>query len=55
MRSHSKPLEKRKGWVKLADMDVDTGRREHDWESINAHREIQAAKPAWKRFFNAVF
>ncbi|PVH88161.1 amino acid permease [Cadophora sp. DSE1049] len=46
---------KRKGWVKLADMDVDTGRREHDWESINAHREIQAAKPAYMRFFNAVF
>lgn len=46
---------KRKGWVKLVDMDVDTGRREHDWETINAHREAEALKPKWKRVFNLIF
>ncbi len=46
---------KRKGWVRIADIDVDTGRREHDWDDINAHRQHLATLPAWRRLFHAVF
>ncbi|TGJ82404.1 hypothetical protein E0Z10_g6362 [Xylaria hypoxylon] len=48
-------LWKRKGWLRTADMDVDTGRREHDWDEINAYRRHLATQPAWKRLYHAVF
>ncbi|KAJ3565932.1 hypothetical protein NPX13_g7318 [Xylaria arbuscula] len=48
-------LWKRKGWLSIAEMDVDTGRREHDWEEINAWRQQLATFPAWKRLYHAVF
>lgn len=46
---------KRTGWLRTEQMDVDTGRRELDWESIRAYREKLAAAPAWKRLLHALF
>lgn len=48
-------LWKRQGFLKLDQIDVDTGRREHDWDTINAYRQKQAALPAWRRHFNSIF
>jgi|TARA_R110002003_G_scaffold129_7_gene12119 amino acid transporter len=36
-------------------MDVDTGRRELDWDVINAERAEIASWPAWKRLFHRMF
>ena len=46
---------KREGWLRTAQMDVDTGRRELDWDVINKEREEMAAKPAWKRLAARIF
>lgn len=46
---------KRKGWVNIKDIDLDTDRREHDWEAIKAYREELAAAPAWKRLLKMAF
>ncbi|KAI1299880.1 amino acid permease/ SLC12A domain-containing protein [Xylaria venustula] len=46
---------KREGWRRIADIDVDTGRREHNWDEINAHREWLATLPAWKRLYYTIF
>ncbi|KAJ9657499.1 Amino-acid permease inda1 [Neophaeococcomyces mojaviensis] len=46
---------KRQGWVKIDQIDLDSGRREHDWESINAYRAKFATYPAWKRALCAIF
>ncbi|KAI0515169.1 amino acid permease/ SLC12A domain-containing protein [Xylaria bambusicola] len=46
---------KRKGWLSLAEMDVDTGRREHNWEEINEYRRHLATLPAWRRLYHTVF
>jgi amino acid transporter len=35
-------------------IDVDTGRRELDWEAINAYRAEVATWPAWKRFLHKI-
>jgi amino acid transporter len=35
-------------------MDVDTGRRELDWEAINVYRAEVASWPAWKRFMHKI-
>lgn len=48
-------LWKRETWLKVSEIDLDTGRREHDWDSIRAFREELAAAPAWKRVLNIVF
>lgn len=40
---------KRTGWLRTHQIDVDTGRRELDWESINAYRAEVASWPAWRR------
>jgi len=48
-------LWKRTGWLRTAQMDVDTGRRELDWEEIHAYRAHVATLPKWKRFFKALF
>lgn len=45
---------KRTGWLRTHQMDVDTGRRELDWEAINAYRAEMATWPAWKRFLNKI-
>ncbi|KAJ4983857.1 Amino-acid permease inda1-like protein 3 [Stagonosporopsis vannaccii] len=46
---------KRTGWLRTAQMDVDTGRRELDWDLINREREEMKQWPAWKRFFARIF
>lgn len=48
-------LWKRTGWLRTHQIDVDTGRREHDWEEINAYRQQVASWPAWRRILNIVF
>lgn len=45
---------KRTAWLRTPDIDVDTGRRELDWEAINAYRAVVAGWPAWRRFLNKV-
>ncbi|KAF2707179.1 amino-acid permease inda1 [Pleomassaria siparia CBS 279.74] len=47
-------LWKGKAWLRTASMDVDTGRRELDWDLINAERAEMATWPAWKRFYHKV-
>lgn len=46
---------KHEGWLRTAQMDVDTGRRELDWDLINREREEMKALPAWRRFLARVF
>jgi len=48
-------LWKRQGWLSLANIDVDTGRRELPWDEINEERARIAAMPAYKRWFHLVF
>ncbi|KAF1846019.1 amino acid permease-like protein [Cucurbitaria berberidis CBS 394.84] len=48
-------LWKREGWLRTAQMDVDTGRRELDWDLINREREEMKTWPAWKRAFARIF
>jgi amino acid transporter len=48
-------LWKRTGWLRTDQIDVDTGRREHDWETINAYRARIAAMPAWRRTLQKLF
>lgn len=45
---------KRTGWLRTHQMDVDTGRRELDWDAINAYRAEVASWPAWRRFFHKI-
>ncbi|KAL3957088.1 hypothetical protein ACCO45_007666 [Purpureocillium lilacinum] len=47
-------LWKREGWLRTSQMDVDTGRRELDWDEINAYRAKVAAWPAWRRALNII-
>jgi len=46
---------KKEGWLRTAQMDVDTGRRELDWDLINREREEIKTWPAWKRFAHRIF
>ncbi|KAJ2988559.1 hypothetical protein NUW58_g3906 [Xylaria curta] len=46
---------KRNKWLRTADMDVDTGRREHNWDEINAYRQHLATLPAWRRLIKTMF
>ncbi|KAF2749971.1 amino-acid permease inda1 [Sporormia fimetaria CBS 119925] len=46
---------KRKAWLRTADMDVDSGRRELDWDLINAERAEMATWPTWKRMYHKLF
>ncbi|KAM7201193.1 putative amino-acid permease inda1 [Naviculisporaceae sp. PSN 640] len=48
-------LWKRTGWLKLDQIDVNTGRRELPWDEINAYRAELAAMPTWKRIWHTVF
>ncbi|KAG5783857.1 hypothetical protein H9Q73_002505 [Fusarium xylarioides] len=42
-------LWKRTSWISIEKIDIDTGRREHDWDAINAWRTELATFPWWKR------
>ncbi|KAI2468877.1 amino-acid permease inda1 [Annulohypoxylon bovei var. microspora] len=46
---------KRTGWLRTHQIDVDTGRREVDWDDINQYRAQIAAKPAWSRMLHFLF
>jgi len=46
---------KRTGWLKVSQIDIDTGRREPNWEAINAYKAKVAAFPMWKRVFYWLF
>ena len=46
---------KRNGWLRTANMDVDTGRREVDWDEINAYRAKMATYPMWRRVLSHLF
>ncbi|PHH62743.1 hypothetical protein CDD81_6731 [Ophiocordyceps australis] len=48
-------LWKRTGWLRVSEMDVDTGRREIDWQAIKAYRQQVASWPAWRRVLHAIF
>ncbi|KAL0263520.1 Amino-acid permease inda1 [Diplodia seriata] len=45
---------KRTGWLKLSQIDIDSGRRTVDWDTIMAERERVAAMPRWRRALNVV-
>jgi len=40
---------KKTGWLRTDQIDVDSNRRELDWDAINAFRQEQATWPAWRR------
>jgi amino acid transporter len=46
---------KRSTWKKLADIDVDSGRREIDWEILNKERARYASWPVWRRVLSKFF
>jgi amino acid transporter len=48
-------LWKRQGFLRLDQIDVDSGRREHNWDEINKYRAQQALLPKWRQAFNAFF
>ncbi|KAK5995031.1 Amino-acid permease inda1 [Cladobotryum mycophilum] len=48
-------LWKRAGWLRIEQIDVDTGRRELDWDEINAYRERVSRLPAWRRLLKTLF
>ncbi|KAL2160147.1 hypothetical protein VTH06DRAFT_1802 [Thermothelomyces fergusii] len=48
-------LWKRTGWLSLDQIDLDTGRRELDWDYINADRAKLASMPTLKRWFYTMF
>ncbi|KAK4243912.1 amino acid permease/ SLC12A domain-containing protein [Corynascus novoguineensis] len=48
-------LWKRTGWLRTDQIDLDTGRRELDWDAINADRAKIAAMPTFKRWFYTMF
>jgi amino acid transporter len=46
---------KRTGWLKLEQIDVDTGRRDLNWDEIHAYRAHVASLPSWKRVYYHLF
>jgi amino acid transporter len=48
-------LWKGKGYMKVSDIDVHSGMREHDWDEIRRINLEHAAKPVWRRFLSYLF
>ncbi|ROT34491.1 amino-acid permease inda1 [Sodiomyces alkalinus F11] len=48
-------LWKRTGWLRLDQIDLDTGLREHNWDEINEYRAVVASWPKWRRALHYVF
>lgn len=46
---------KRTGWIRIDQIDVDSGRRELDWDEIRGYRAELAAQPTWKRVLHIFF
>lgn len=42
-------------WLSIQNMDVDTGRRELDWDLINREREEMKNWSTWKRTMARIF
>lgn len=48
-------LWKRQTWHRLADIDVDSGRREIDWEHFNKTRAVYESYPKWRKILSHLF
>ena len=46
---------KRSTWKKLSEIDVDSGRREIDWELLNKERARYASWPKWRQILSKFF
>ena len=46
---------KRKGFLRVDQIDIEHDRRELDWDEINAYKAYVARMPKWRRFIYAVF
>ena len=46
---------KRSTWKKISEIDVDSGRREIDWEILNKERARYASWPAWRKVLSKFF
>jgi yeast amino acid transporter len=46
---------KRQGFHNLAEIDLDAGTREHDWETINKERAVMALWPWWRHGLNLLW
>ncbi|KAK5078269.1 Amino-acid permease inda1 [Lithohypha guttulata] len=46
---------KRQSFLKLDQIDLDVGRRQHDWDQIHAERRRVAALPTWRRALHHTF
>jgi len=42
-------------WLKVHEIDVDSGRRELDWEAHEKMKQEIASWPAWRRVLNKLF
>ena len=48
-------LWKREGFLRLDQIDLDTGRREHDWDTINAYRAKTKTWPWWRKMLSVLY
>ncbi|KJZ74493.1 Amino-acid permease inda1 [Hirsutella minnesotensis 3608] len=48
-------LWKRSGWLRLDQIDVDSGRRELDWQQVHEYRAYVATLPLWRRLLHKAF
>jgi yeast amino acid transporter len=48
-------LWKRQGFLKLSQIDVDSGRRPIDWEYVHERRRIYASWPLWRKIVDKVW
>jgi yeast amino acid transporter len=46
---------KRKGFLRLDQIDLDTGRRPIDWEYVHERRRLYASWPWWRKFIDLVW
>lgn len=46
---------KRGKWVKISEIDIDSGRREIDYEAFAKERSRKAAWPRWRKILDAFF
>ncbi len=46
---------KREGWRKIREIDIDSGRRQVDYEAEEKLKAKKAAWPAWRRILDHLF
>lgn len=44
---------KREAWIKVADIDINSGRREIDYDAFEKERVRKAAWPKWRKVLDA--